>query len=60
MTRKQARRILNQIEEALRSEKPMTNVTVVLGMNPDWFDTAQDWQDAVTVRIADLRKVAGL
>lgn len=59
MTRKQARRILNQIEEALRSDKPMGNVTAVLGMNPDWFDTAQDWQDAVMVRISDIRKAAG-
>lgn len=58
MNPNKARKLLHKVDKALQSDKPMTNVSAVLRMNIDWFDTVQDWQDAVAVRIADLKKVA--
>ena len=58
MTRKEARNLLLKVYKASKSPQPMTRIGEVLGMNPEWYDTMDDWQDALTVRLADLKRTA--
>ena len=58
MTRKQARTILIKLRFASESKQPMTKISEILGMDPEWYDTAQDWEDALMVRISDISRIA--
>lgn len=54
-----ARKTLKKLEEACKSKTPFTDVAKVLGMDVELYQTSQDFQDAVVVRVADLMKDAG-
>ena len=54
MNKRTAFAMLMNVEKALISEKPMTDLCKVFDIDPTIFDTAEDFQNAMTVRIADL------
>lgn len=57
MSKKTAFAMLVDVEKALSSEKPMTDLCKVFDIDPAIFDTSQDFQNAIQVRIADLRRI---
>ena len=58
--RMKARKTLKDLQAAFESDKPMTNVCIVLDIDPHWFDDmdSEAFSQALQVRIADLRKQA--
>jgi hypothetical protein len=54
MRKKTAFAMLVDVEKALNSEKPMTDLCKVFHIDPTIFDTSEDFQNGITVRIADL------
>ena len=52
--------ILKRVEAYAAQEKQsFIGIAAAIGMDPDLFDTVDDFNDAVRVRLADLRRAAG-
>jgi hypothetical protein len=58
MNRKQAQRLLDEIEQALSGQKKVTRLVELLNMDVEIYETMDDFTDAVTVRMANLQAIA--
>lgn len=60
MPQQEARKKLGKLLLAFDDNPSMTVIAEALEMDLTLYETAQDWQDAVLVRLADLKRAAGV